>query len=244
MKWLSKHHHKADKATKFGYLQGMLQLQPCYNVKGLWGSKTTCDFAGECKKSCLAECGYNSKVLNAKALPCRVKRTQALAKEPILSLSQIIAEIKALEATANLLKLKSVIRPNCTSDLMWPACLFNFCPNVQFIDYTKNPEKLFMSHIPENYFLTYSYNEETPAGLVARVYNETRFNVSVVFDSKVLPKKYTIDDIPYKVIDGDLNDLRFLDTPGCLVGLRFKTPLVAGGFKRSRKFNNWVILPG
>ena len=53
----------------------------------------TCSYAGTCggKGGCLAECRFNSAVLNPSALPARVKRTKALFDLSILGSTKLLS---------------------------------------------------------------------------------------------------------------------------------------------------------
>jgi hypothetical protein len=70
-----------------------------------------------------------------------------------------------------------------------------------------------------NYHLTFSYSENNAVDCLECL--EHGINVAMVFDTKrgqPLPKTWC----NYKVIDGDLSDLRFKDPKGVIVGLRAK----------------------
>jgi hypothetical protein len=89
---------------------------------------------------------------------------------------------------------------------------------VQFYDYTASltrMERWLAGKMPANYHLTFSRKENTPDQVVDAVV-KSGGNVAVVFDK--LPTTWR----GHKVIDGDLNDLRFLDPVGVIVGLKAK----------------------
>ena len=89
---------------------------------------------------------------------------------------------------------------------------------MQFYDYTKNPNRA-IAHaagkMPSNYHLTFSRSEANDKD-VARVM-KVKGNVAVVFSGK-LPKRYK----GKRVVDGDINDLRFTDPKNVVVGLKAK----------------------
>ena len=58
-----------------------------------------------------------------------------------------------------------------------------------------------------------------------------KVNVAMVFDK--VPTSY----MGYKVIDGDENDLRYLDKKGVIVGLRYKK-VITKGFDNEAAFKN------
>lgn len=254
---LSEKQHKADKANQFGYLQGMLQLQPLHKItkkqrenlrdEGFQNIRNNlCPFAGACADVCIQHAGFNSDVLNKHAVPKRNSRTELLLNETPCFMGLLYADLYELSRKAKALKLKSVARLNCLSDLYWPAAIFDKFPDIQFLDYTKDESKLIDAasspHWPTNYHLTFSYNEKMNPFLFHTYIkpHPKKVNIAVVFDvsrNSDLPSEY----LGHPVIDGDINDLRFLDTSGAIIGLRFKQPLIKGGFKRSKKFSLFVL---
>ena len=88
---------------------------------------------------------------------------------------------------------------------------------MQFYDYTKIPNRK-ISHI-KNYHLTWSYSEASDR--YADYFDQVMYNKAVVFNlkkSEPLPETYR----GLEVIDGDTHDMRFLDEPNKVVGLRAK----------------------
>lgn len=121
-------------------------------------------------------------------------------------------------------------RANVDSDVNWMAIareMFDF--PWQFWDYTKCSERL--GNTPKNYHLTYSYNDGTLPKDWERVY-QTNSNIAVVFDSLWNPWGSKFGYLPavwtdpngkvWPVVDGDRQELRFLDPQGVCVGLRLK----------------------
>ena len=109
-------------------------------------------------------------------------------------------------------------------------------PNVQFYDYTKHFNRMIKylrGELPANYHLTFSRYE-------ANDFQTTQVlkaggNVAVVFRNK-LPATYK----GFKVIDGDLHDLRFLDKKNVVVGLKEKLTLNNKG-KLDRDNSGFVV---
>ena len=90
-------------------------------------------------------------------------------------------------------------------------------PETQFYDYTKSFQRMakFINRSPEfpsNYHLTFSRSEhnETLCDMVLQMGG----NVAVVFRDQ-LPKTWK----GFEVVNGDENDLRFLDKSGVVDGL-------------------------
>lgn len=211
---------KTDKSAAYGYLSAILQLQPAAKIAGL----KTCPWAGDCAKTCLQHCGRNRLAGDT----ARRYRTEMLAMRPEVFLTLLRADIYAHIRKAEREGLTPTLRLNGLSDIDWAAKfpeLFEEFNALQFIDYTKELERLFRPQ-PKNYHLTYSANEKTPPGGIARVYKETPYNVAMVFLPDK-PLKTTIDGKSFGVFDGDQSDLRHLDPrkigrAPAIVGLRYK----------------------
>jgi hypothetical protein len=116
----------------------------------------------------------------------------------------------------------AAVRLNVMSDVFWeretPWVFVEF-PAVQFYDYTKHYKRMLrwvQGELPPNYHLTFSRSEtnhDEALDIVRRGGTAT-----VVFRDKRLPARWCGHDVQ----DGDQTDLRFLDRPGCWVGLYAK----------------------
>lgn len=104
--------------------------------------------------------------------------------------------------------------------------LFALFPSIQFLDYTKNPQRMARA-LPPNYHLTFSRSETNDTQ--ARAVLAAGGNVAAVFDK--LPNTYA----GAPVINGDLHDLRFLDPRAVVVGLTPK------GRKAARDNSGFII---
>lgn len=111
--------------------------------------------------------------------------------------------------------LAPCVRINGTSDIdvqqVFGELLLKY-NKVQWYDYTKDFSR--RSQYP-NYYICYSKSERTDQLEVAQMVAQD-FTVAVVFDK--VPKKW----YGMPVVDGDKSDLRFLDPPGTVIGLRAK----------------------
>jgi hypothetical protein len=96
------------------------------------------------------------------------------------------------------------------------ANIFQEFPEVQFYDYTKIANRRKAKDIP-NYHLTWSYSNADPRyAAMLDTAIEHGMNAAVVFRSnfiEVKPKCWHTWN-GYPVIDGDKDDLRFLDPKG------------------------------
>jgi hypothetical protein len=123
--------------------------------------------------------------------------------------------------------------------------IFAHFPDVQFYDYTKHEDRV-IKHarglMPANYHLTFS-RSETNEDACLRVL-AAGGNVAVVFAvSSHKRRDGTLAPLPatwhgYRVVDGDEDDLRFLDPAGVVVGLRAK------GRKAPKDTSGFVVHPG
>ena len=228
---------KTDKNLKIESLKKYwikrLNLAPA-SISGF----NTCASASKgCREACLHEAG-NPVFMPQKTLG-RVNRTLLLFKDQAKFKYMAAKEIRNHEINCNKHGLKAVIRLNTTSDIMFEKSKFNFMQdfsNVQFYDYTKHFNRMIKylrGELPKNYHLTFSRNE-------ANDFQTTQVlkaggNVAVVF-RKELPKTYK----GFKVIDGDLHDLRFLDDKNVVVGLKEKLTLNSKG-KLDRDNSGFVV---
>ena len=219
---------KTSKNTKYGYLTGIQYLSP-YNTSGV----NLCPMAEKagCIKSCLYYSG-RGKFKNVQQ--ARLNRTKLYLTNQPEYFNQLITEIQALIKKAAKRELSPLIRLNGTSDIRWENIgftfedtyyrnIFEFFPNVQFMDYTKIPNRVDskngLNNWPSNYDLTFSYSG-APA---FKKYNQRAIDkgvrIAVVFDK--------VETIPLqfhgrKVLGGDDNDLTFTKPKGSILALYAK----------------------
>ena len=147
-----------------------------------------------------------------------MRKTKLLVEDRVGFLRQLTLDVDSLVQKAKRDGFKPCVRLNGTSDLPWLAHnLAPLFPKVRYYDYTKHPEP--WKRVLPNYHLTFSYSENNAVDCLECL--EHGINVAMVFDTKrgqPLPKTWC----NYKVIDGDLSDLRFKDPKGVIVGLRAK----------------------
>lgn len=201
---------KTVKGQKKGYLTGILYLAPS-TLSGY----QVCPFAkaAGCEAACLNTSGRGG--MNS-VQSARIAKTKYFHENREAVMAELVKEIRALIKKAEKMGLIPVVRLNGTSDILWekvgvgvggvsyPNIMAVF-PEVQFYDYTKYPKR----DVPKNYHITFSYSP---------VYGKkSDHNMAVVFRGSI-PKSY----LGRKVIDGDQNDLRFLDQRNVVVGLKAK----------------------
>ena len=219
---------KTSKNTKYGYLTGIQYLSP-YNTSGV----NLCPMAEKagCIKSCLYYSG-RGKFQNVQQ--ARLNRTKLYLTNQPEYFNQLITEIQALIKKAAKKELRPLIRLNGTSDIRWENIgftfedtyyrnIFEFFPDIQFMDYTKIPNRVDskngLDNFPSNYDLTFSYSG-APA---FKKYNQRAIDkgvrIAVVFDK--------VETIPLqfhgrKVLSGDDNDLTFTKPKDSILALYAK----------------------
>jgi hypothetical protein len=146
-------------------------------------------------------------------------------------LDKLVSEITKIEAKYKNTEWDLAIRLNGTSDISFEKqitsngkTIFDTFSNIQFYDYTKNYTR-FKKALPSNYHLTFSrseINEEIAMDLLSK-----GVNVSMVFDK--LPETYK----GYKVVNGDEDDLTYLQPKGVIIGLKYKKNTSKGGKEKN-----------
>lgn len=207
LKLLSLANPKILKGISKGYLTGILHLAPANES----GHNTCAAHTAECAAACLYFAGRGAMPMVQTA---RIRRTNLFFDDRPEFLRQLHADIKYL-TTADVPEIPNcqvVIRLNGTSDIRWEN--YNVpqsFPGTQFYDYTKLVNR---KDVPANYHLLFSFSgtnlTDCQAALAAGQ------NVAVPF------LKWPDMWQGYPVIDGDEDDLRFLDNGPCIVGLKAK----------------------
>lgn len=215
---------KTSKGERAGYLTAALHLAPA-----LVSGRNVCPHATRgCADACLNTAGRGAMPA---AQAARIRRTRLWARDRAGFMATLVEELERHERRAAARGMRAAARLNALSDLPWERFplvrggerfphVFAAFPAVTFYDYTKWPVRLrpLVAEIP-NYSLTFSLaednDEHAAAALAAGV------NVAVVFGGP-LPDRFRVGDVEAPVIDGDANDLRFTDPPGCVVGLSAK----------------------
>jgi hypothetical protein len=241
---LTTNNKKTIKGEKLGYITYILYMSPfTQNSKGI----NVCSHASKgCAESCLVGSGNGGMFENV--YQGRVKKTEHFLRDRVGFLFQVKSEIeKAIKKNKD--KVILTIRLNGTSDLPFEKYkvfegknIFEIFPDIQFYDYTKNYLR-FDKELPKNYHLTFSRSENNHKKSMELL--KRGFNVAMVFD--VLPTEFE----GYKVINADLDDLRFLDDKNVICGLKYKKMTKKGannnlafesGFAIRTKINNKKVV--
>jgi hypothetical protein len=208
---------KIVKGEELGYLTKGIHFAPA-NLSGYevcqWRSKG-------CTMACLNTAGRGQM---ERTQDSRIKKTKLFFEEQFAFLDKLAKEIGSTIKSASKKAMTAVFRPNLTSDIAWesvffdeekPQTIFDKYPETQFYDYTKSFGRMaqFLNgELPSNYHLTFSRSEHNQK--LCEMVLEMGGNVAVVFRDQ-LPKTWN----GFEVVNGDENDLRFLDKSGVVVGL-------------------------
>lgn len=233
MDLLTTRNFKTEKGQKLGFTTFILHLLPfTNNSKGI----NLCSHASAgCANACLVGSGMGGMIPKVKN--ARAKRTEYFLSDRAMFLEQLYAEISIVAARYNTKKV--AIRLNGTSDIAWEKFkikndknIFELFPKIKFYDYTKNyirMEKYLKNELPKNYTLVFSKSETNTEKSFELL--DKGASVAIVFDK--IPETYN----GYKVIDGDENDLRFLDAKNVIIGLKYKV-LTGKGVNNKAAFEN------
>ena len=250
---LSTENSKTTKGEKLGITTYISYLAPhVQNSKGI----NLCSHASKgCAKACLFKSGaarFDNVQLG------KINKTEYFLHNKIGYMNQLVKELARAERLHDLVVgekqlakngvdvlryKKFAVRLNGTTDIPFEKVIiekgmniFDAFPNVQFYDYTKNPirmKKYLNGELAPNYHLTFSRSEDNDT-IVDEILS-LGGSVAIVFGIKDI-SKLPITYKGYKVINGDETDLRFLDEPNVIVGLKYK--LVTGkGTKGQNKDN-------
>ena len=165
----------------------------------------------------------------------RARKTEWFARDRASFMAQLVIDVTRFvkychaRGSSSHTTIKPCIRLNGTSDTRWELIpvvdaqgnthknIMEAFPMVQFYDYTKIANR---RNVPNNYHLTWSYSGSNPKYsdmMSTAVANG--MNVAVVFRTKgTIPASFK--GLP--TVDGDKNDLRFLDPKGVAVALYAK----------------------
>ena len=172
----------------------------------------------KCKNACLNTAGLGGVYPSIQK--ARQRKTDLFLNDRDEFMKQLVHDIHKFLRACDRKEKKPAIRLNGTSDIQWEKIdidgqnIFEMFPQIQFYDYTKIPTRK-VDNIP-NYHLTWSYSEANEK--YAKMFDQVPNNKAVVFRTKDLPSMFK----GLKVIDGDTHDMRFLDKPNSVVGLKAK----------------------
>lgn len=238
---------KTVKGQKFGFMTAILYLAP-YKLSGI----NVCPMAelAGCWRDCLNVQGRGriskgSKKMrrNGITLPdntiqrCRIKRTKLWANDRPAFCAQLVKEIRAFLKRAERKGLIPTVRLNGTSDIQWERIdighelgiesqtIFEMFPDTIFYDYTKIAKR-FKRTLPSNYHLSLSFSNasEKYAASCWEAHGQHGASLVMVYRTKadIANARMWFEECHVNFVDGDANDLRFLDPAKSIVALKAK----------------------
>jgi hypothetical protein len=209
---------KTTKGDGSEYLTAIMYLAP-WKLAKLVNVCANAEIAG-CIDACLFSAG-RGQMHNVKS--ARIRKTEWYAKDRVSFMQQLVDDVRSFVAYCAKRNIQPCVRLNGTSDIRWELIkhdgmtLMDMFPSVQWYDYTKIANR---RNVPANYHLTFSYSNANPKyAQMAQDAISNGMNVAVVWRSKqTIPAKF----LGLPTIDGDRDDLRFLDPKGSIVALYAK----------------------
>jgi hypothetical protein len=207
------------KAVKYGELTYALYLAPANSS----GYEVCPGRTKECTKFCLNESGMNTMAQDVRGEhinDSRITKTRLFFEHREFFMKWLSYEIKAAQRKAIRMTYKFSVRINNTSDIspldfvLDGKNILEIFPSVNFYEYTKVADRIELMKQYKNYDVTFSYTGFNLTKCQEMLLNKIR--VAVVF--KIVPETFW----GYPVIDGDINDLRYRDNKGVIVGLLYK----------------------
>lgn len=210
---------KTIKGDGSEYLTAIMYLAP-WKVASSFNVCANAEIAG-CIDGCLFSAGRGQmqSVSNA-----RIRKTLWFANDRVSFMQQLMDDVRRFVAYCDRRGIKPCVRLNGTSDIRWEtikvdgyANIMEAFPQVQWYDYTKIANR---RNVPANYHLTFSYSNANPVyAKMTDTAIKNGMNVAVVFRTKqCIPTDY----LGLPTIDGDKDDLRFLDPKQSVVALYAK----------------------
>lgn len=221
MRLLGFQNAKTIKGEIKGWLTGIIYLSP-WKMAGI----NVCANATDgCISACLNTAGRGAM---SNIQDARLKKTLLFKENPKAFVAEVSSEISKLKKKNG---GNVAIRLNGTSDIPYEnikidgSNIMEMHSDVVFYDYTKDWKRMDLD-IP-NYHLTYSRAETEFSKYQASRLIRSGKNVAMVFSkelyTELVDRGYVeVDGVKIPVIDGDEDDLRFLDPKGCIVALKAK----------------------
>ena len=210
---------KTVKGDGSEYITGITYLKPeKTEIAGKVFNICSMAKTAQCREACLFSAGRGQ--MNNVQL-ARFNKTVLFFTNRVQYMDYLHQDLTKFSAKTRKIGATPCYRPNGTSDYPWENTgIMEAFPEIQFYDYTKIVKRAYKK-LPVNYHLTLSYSAANPeyAASVVKAVQDTGTNMAVVFrDKNTMPKTF----MGFDVIDGDKDDLRFLDPKGVVVGLYAK----------------------
>lgn len=207
---------KTIKGDGSEYLTAILYMTP-YKIMVDGKSFNSCAMAKQA--SCIDACLYTAgRGAFNNVQTARQRKAEWFYRDRVSFMDQLVVDVMKFQRYCKKRGIQPCVRLNGTTDIRWELIkigaynIFELFPDVQFYDYTKIANRK-VKDIP-NYHLTWSYSNADPkyASYLNQVMLDNIMNVAVVY-REPLPIGMTRWK-GYPVVDGDQDDLRFLDPKG------------------------------
>tara|TARA_B100000212_G_scaffold107630_1_gene79989 strand:+ start:146 stop:871 length:726 start_codon:yes stop_codon:yes gene_type:complete len=204
---------KTIKGDGSEYLTAILYMTP-YKIMVDGKLFNSCAMAKQA--SCIDACLYTAgRGQMSNVQTARQRKAEWFYRDRDSFMQQLHEDITKFSAYCHKRGIQPCVRLNGTTDIRWELIklgdynIFELHPDVQYYDYTKISNRK-CKDIP-NYHLTWSYSNANPeyAKLLDKAI-EQGMNAAVVY--RTAYHKTTWQGYP--VVDGDSDDLRFLDPKG------------------------------
>ena len=204
---------KTIKGDGSEYLTAILYMTP-YKIMVDGKSFNSCSMAKQA--SCIDACLYTAgRGQMSNVQTARQRKAEWFYRDRDSFMQQLHEDITKFSAYCHKRGIQPCVRLNGTTDIRWELIklgdynIFESHPDVQFYDYTKISNRK-CKDIP-NYHLTWSYSNANPeyAKLLDKAL-EQGMNAAVVYRTAYHKNTWQ----GYPVVDGDSDDLRFLDPKG------------------------------
>ena len=202
---------KTVKGDGTKYTTAIVYMYPNGRICPMSGPKMA-----SCRGPCLVNAGMSAVFPSINI--SRKRKTDLFQNDQKLFLEILDKDIKKFIRDCKKDGTIPCIRLNGTSDIRYERLIDMESYDAIFYDYTKQPNRLDRK-LPKNYYLTVSYSQATERykNIVEdAIKKHKNINVAVVFrHEKTIPESF----LNKPVIDGNKDDLRFLDPKGSIVGL-------------------------
>ena len=207
---------KTVKGDGSEYMTAIRYLKPYKTVfKGKVHNLCALADKAKCHEGCLNTAGRGQMGVVQRG---RERKTMLLLSDPITFYDELYKDITTFVRRQMAKGIKPCLRLGGTDDKGDAIKIAPHFPDAQFYDYTKVVKRAYMK-LPDNYHITLSYSEADPdyAEQVYQAVRDTGVNMAVVFQGD-FPTTFR----GLRVVDGDADDLRFLDPKGVVIGLKAK----------------------
>lgn len=215
---------KVRKGEGRGYLTGVVYMSPADEAFHPNDKRTMCPMSTPgCRAVCLG--AHSGRMVMRPSARSRLWKTALFLGSRRLFGQLLFLEASALQDKADREGMGCAVRVDGSSDAGFGLEMAKAAPEIQWYDYTKVPSRWFKAQGVPNYHVTYSVTNTYGSVGAARTILSAGGNVAMVTEHG-FPGRCGVVKVGtryWPALDGDETDLRFLDPPGHVVVLKFKT---------------------